>query len=87
VYEFTQGRPEDASVTIACSARIAYAARIHSCDRHQTQVTHPIGHDVDTELLLQVEEAANTWWGIVIFDRYVSLLGKSATQMKLRPPW
>ncbi len=89
VYEYTQGRPDDAFVTIAGSARIAYAARIHARDRHQTQMTHTAGHNADTDLLLQAEETANTWWGIAIYERYVSpsMLGKSLTQMKLRPRW
>jgi hypothetical protein len=81
VYEYTHGRPDDAFVTIAGSARMAYAARIHARDRHQTQMTHTAGHNADTDLLLQAEEAANTWWGIVICERYVSpsMLGKSST--------
>jgi len=89
VYEYTHGRPDDAFVTIASSARMAYAARIHARDRHQTQMTDTAGHNADTDLLLQAEEAANTWWGIVICERYVSprMLGKSSTQMKLRPCW
>jgi hypothetical protein len=85
VYEYTHGRPDDAFMTIAGSARMAYAARIHARDRHQTQMTHIAGHNADTDLLLQAEEAANTWWGIVICERYVSpsMLGKLSTQMKL----
>jgi hypothetical protein len=86
VYEYTHGRPGDAFVTIAGSARMAYAARIHARDRRQAQMVHTAGHNADTDILLQAEEAANTWWGIVIFERYVSpgMLGKSSTQMKLR---
>lgn len=89
VYEYTHGRPDDAFVTIAGSARMAYAARIHTRDRHQAQMTHTAGHNADTDLLLRAEEAANTWWGIVIYERYVSpsMLGKSSTQMKLRSCW
>ena len=89
VYEYTHGRPDDAFVTIAASARMAYAARIHAPGRHQTQMTHTAGHNVDIDLLMQAEEAANTWWGIVICERYApaSILGKSSTQMKLRPCW
>jgi hypothetical protein len=88
VYEYTHGRPDDAFVTIAGSARMAYNARIHAHDSHQTQMTHTTGH-TGNDLLLQAEEAANTWWGIVICERYVSpsILGKSSTQMKLRPCW
>jgi hypothetical protein len=89
VYEYTNGRPDDAFVTIAGSARMAYAARIHTGDRHQTHLAHTIGHNEDRGLLLQAEEAANTWWGIIICERYVSprILGKSSTQKKLRRCW
>lgn len=82
VYEYTHGRPDDAFMTIAGSARMAYAANIHSRDRHQTQMTHTADYNADNDLLLQAEEAANTWWGIVICERYVSpsMLGKSSTQ-------
>jgi transcription factor-like protein len=71
VYEYTHGRPEDAFVTIASSARMAYATRIHARDRYQTRMTHTAGQSTDTDLLLQAEEAANTWWGIAIYERYV----------------
>ena len=73
VYEYTHGRPEDAFVTIAGSARMAYAARIHARYHHRTQMAHPASHKADADLHLQAEEAANTWWGIVICERYVSL--------------
>ena len=89
VYEYIHGRPDDAFVTIAGSARMAYAARIHARDRLQTQMAHTACHNGGTDLLLQAEEAANTWWGIVICERYVSprMLGKSSAQMKLRLCW
>jgi len=80
LYEYTHGRPDDAFMTITGSARMAYAARIHTRDRHQTRMTHTTSHnaDSDIDLLLQAEEAANTWWGIVICERYVfpSMNGK-----------
>jgi hypothetical protein len=72
VYEYTHGRPDDAFATITSSARMAYGARIHARDRCQTQTAHTAGQNADTDLLLQAEEAANTWWGIVIYERYVS---------------
>ena len=90
VYEYTQGRPDDAFVTIAGSARIAYTARIHTRNCHQPQVTHKTDRDTGVDLLLQTEEAANTWWGIIIYERYVSpgmLGGNSSAQMKLKPCW
>jgi hypothetical protein len=71
VYEYMHGRPDDAFVTVASSARMAYAARIHTRERHQAQMTNAIGHNEDDDFLLRTEEAANTWWGIVIFERYV----------------
>jgi hypothetical protein len=71
IYEYTHGRPEDAFVTISGSARMAYAARIHNHDHSCTQVTHIASHGVDTDLLFQAEEAANTWWGIIVCERYV----------------
>lgn len=71
VYEYAHARPEDAFVTIAGCARLAYAARIHARDSHQTQITQTAAQNADKDLLLQAEEAANTWWGIVICERYV----------------
>ena len=73
LYEYTQGRPDDAFVTIASSARMAYATRIHTRDHHQTQMTHTAIHNANTNLLLKAEEAANTWWGVIIYERYPSL--------------
>jgi Fungal specific transcription factor domain len=86
VYEYTHGRPDDAFVTIAGSARMAYAARIHARDRHQAQMAHTTGLNADIDVLLHAEEAANTWWGIVICERYVSpnIPRESSTQMNLR---
>ncbi|KAI9742754.1 MAG: hypothetical protein M1818_003483 [Claussenomyces sp. TS43310] len=69
VYECIHGRLDVAFVTIAGSARMAYVARIHTRDRHQTHITHTAGQIANTDLLLQAEEAANAWWGIVIYER------------------
>ncbi|KAF2491658.1 hypothetical protein BU16DRAFT_565360 [Lophium mytilinum] len=69
IYEYTHGRAEDAFVTIAGSARMAYAARIHARDNYQTQMTPAASHNTNGDILLQAEEAANTWWGIVIYER------------------
>lgn len=82
VYEFTHSLPEDAFITIAGSARMAYAAGIHTRRRRQMQMTDNTGSSSDTDLLLQTEEAANTWWGIVICERYVSpnMVGKPSIQ-------
>jgi hypothetical protein len=62
MYEYTNARPDDAFVTLAGSARMAYALRLH----HPTQKA-----PADPNSLLQAEEAANVWWGIVILERYV----------------
>lgn len=71
VYEYMHGRPDDALATLAGSARIAYAARIHVHDRQDTDVASLTSGNMNADLLLQAEEAANTWWGIVICERYV----------------
>jgi hypothetical protein len=71
VYEYRQGRSGDAFATIASTARIAYAARINSPKSHQTDATKVYSHTEYTDLRLQAEEAANTWWAIVIYERYV----------------
>jgi len=68
VYEYIHGRPDDAFVTIAGSARIAYAARIHTRESLHTQTLDGSGSNMDS---IQAEEAANTWWGLVICERYV----------------
>ncbi|KAH8692041.1 hypothetical protein BGW36DRAFT_419425 [Talaromyces proteolyticus] len=59
-YEYANGRPEVALVTIAGCARMAYAARIHDSRRHNM---------MNGDSRLEVEEATNTWWGIVISER------------------
>ena len=64
-FEYASGRPETAFVTIAGCAREAYAAGIHNrtstgrghCDRG-------LGLRAD-----DVDEAWNTWWGIVVYER------------------
>jgi hypothetical protein len=89
MYEYTHSWPEDEFVTIAGSARMAYAARIHGSDRLQTQMTLKAGQNANTELLLQAEEAANTWWGNFVCERYISpsIFGRSSTKMKPSLCW
>lgn len=58
-YEYANGQPEAALVTIASCARMAYAAHIHHGNNH--------GEDRDSDT--ESKEAANTWWGIVISER------------------
>ena len=65
VFEYASGRPETAFVTIAGCARAAYAAGIHnkaSTDRGHSDRCPGLRAD-------EVEEAWNTWWGIVIYER------------------
>jgi hypothetical protein len=62
MYEYTNSRPDDAFVTLAGSARMAYALRLH----YPTQ-----NAPADPDSLLKAEETANVWWGIVILERYV----------------
>lgn len=72
VYEYTHGRPNDAFVTIAGSARIAYAARIHTSGQQVSQSRQMTMHNADIDQLSQTEEAANTWWGMLVYERYAS---------------
>ncbi|RDW77881.1 hypothetical protein BP5796_05733 [Coleophoma crateriformis] len=64
VYEYTHGRPEEAFVSLAGCARMAYAAGIH----RPSPAVHT-DTDTNVDLRLQLEEAANTWWGIIIYER------------------
>ena len=73
VYEYTHGRPDHAFVTIAASARTAYSAGIHIRDHRQSRIVANFNTQDDIDRMLQNEEAANTWWGIVIYERYVTL--------------
>ncbi|KAJ5308658.1 hypothetical protein PENANT_c053G02818 [Penicillium antarcticum] len=73
VYDYTQGRPEDAFQAISGCARMAYAARIHPHFLHNRQKdTVSPGTDIKACSDLdgpQATEAANTWWGIIICER------------------
>ncbi|KAF2229471.1 hypothetical protein EV356DRAFT_455759 [Viridothelium virens] len=71
VYEYVNGRPDEAFASIAGCARMAYAARIHLCNHSgpQTPSFPEASADKDAYLQLQSQEAANTWWGIVIYER------------------
>lgn len=57
LYEYSNGRPDDAFVSITSCARMGYAAFLH-CG--QSTVLPEFEED----------EAANTWWGIIICERY-----------------
>ncbi|KAI6781554.1 uncharacterized protein J7T54_005265 [Emericellopsis cladophorae] len=71
VYEYISGRPDKAFASISGCARMAYAARIHVCNQQSPQ---PPWRPIDAACTalayrLQVQEAANTWWGIFISER------------------
>ncbi|KAF2115918.1 hypothetical protein BDV96DRAFT_574825 [Lophiotrema nucula] len=83
LHEYAEGRPDDALASIASCARMAYAARIHVRDVSSCAFTSPLTPSTKSEIAtptstdvvtnadgwLQAEEAANTWWGIVICER------------------
>jgi hypothetical protein len=71
IYEYVSGRPDQAFTSIAGCARMAYAARIHVCNQPSPQPPWRPIDKASTSLAykLQVQEAANTWWGIVIAER------------------
>ena len=55
IYEYANGKPQIGLVTMAGCARMGYTARIH-IRRH-------------TGSQAEVEEAGNTWWAIVMYER------------------
>lgn len=61
IYEYANGRPADALVTIASCARMAYAIGLHNSSRYELNGASRV----------EIEEAGNTWWGIVILERSV----------------
>ncbi|CAJ2511203.1 Uu.00g068280.m01.CDS01 [Anthostomella pinea] len=65
-YEYACGEADTAFTTIAGCARMAYAARIHS--HSSAKVAQ--GPAYTTEL--EKEEAANTWWALVICERMIA---------------
>ncbi|KAH8660452.1 hypothetical protein BX600DRAFT_56848 [Xylariales sp. PMI_506] len=60
VYEYLQGRPDDAFISIANCARMAYAIRLHESFH---------GAVGGSNNLMERKTAANTWWAIVICER------------------
>ncbi|KAF2867774.1 hypothetical protein BDV95DRAFT_502582 [Massariosphaeria phaeospora] len=79
LHEYMEGRPDDALASIAGCARMAYTARIHIRDHSSSPFAPPntpgTNSESDTSAVanadswLQAEEAANTWWAIVICER------------------
>ncbi|KAK8101830.1 hypothetical protein PG999_012204 [Apiospora kogelbergensis] len=63
IYEYTRGQPDQALITISLCARLAYAARIHQSAGVHTNILD--GRRARSE----AREEANTWWGIVIYER------------------
>jgi hypothetical protein len=60
-YEYADGKIHDAFASIGLCARMGYAARIDSA--------HPV-QEMGEEEYLEAEEKANTWWVILICERY-----------------
>ncbi|KPM44063.1 hypothetical protein AK830_g2441 [Neonectria ditissima] len=63
LYEYAHGRPDDAFASIAGCARMGYAAHLHRGKPTRT------GESIDSDALVEAEEAANTWWGLIIYER------------------
>ncbi|AEO63617.1 uncharacterized protein THITE_121329 [Thermothielavioides terrestris NRRL 8126] len=71
VYEYARGQPDDAFASLAECARMAYAARLCRSvspprPPYATLENAPSG---SASSYLQAEEAANTWWGLIICER------------------
>lgn len=65
VHRYAQGRPTDAFEKIASCARMGYAAHIHFRGHLSPSTIVPAG----SNSLFDRQEAANTWWGMVICER------------------
>ncbi|CAH0024898.1 unnamed protein product [Clonostachys rhizophaga] len=68
VYEYVHGQSDRGLGTISNSARMAYAARIHTLNvnlRHEEQTSH--------SLQPEEREALNTWWALIIWERIMML--------------
>ncbi|KAL4875632.1 hypothetical protein BJY04DRAFT_232346 [Aspergillus karnatakaensis] len=76
VYEYASARPEVASITIAGCVKSAYAARIHDSRRQMNGASR-----------LEVEEAANTWWAIVIYERAFACDQESGFKQSIVTPF
>ena len=71
VYEYARGHPDDAFTSLAECARMAYAAHIwrHVSPPHPPHATLENLPRCSAPSYLQSEEAANTWWGLIICER------------------
>ncbi|CAG9988225.1 unnamed protein product [Clonostachys byssicola] len=65
MHEYMNGQPYNAFMTISMCGRMAYATGIHMA----CSLKHINSRNSDSQCLFQEEEAANTWWGIVICER------------------
>lgn len=66
VYEYVEGWVDEALTTVTACARMGYTARIHLPE---------LGRDGSERQLEQTAEATNTWWGIIICERYIPSIG------------
>lgn len=69
VYEYVHGQSDRGLATLSNSARMAYAARIHTLNvnlRHEERTSH--------SLQPEEREALNTWWALIIWERFVRFL-------------
>lgn len=85
VYEYINGNPEHALVTMAGTVRMAYVTRMHSPGSQQLQTRLAASPASNANFLLQQsEEVANTWWGIIIYERCVlaTMLFETAVEGK-----
>lgn len=63
VFEYARFMPDQAFITISCAARMAHAAHLKPPSSFPTHST------AYTDLQFD-EEVANTWWGVLICERY-----------------
>lgn len=73
IYEYAQGHPDDAFAFMACCARMAYRLGMQRhCHKPSTSnKSVKIGSRKGSGLALKNREAINTWWGMIIWERYV----------------
>ncbi|RAO65524.1 uncharacterized protein BHQ10_001536 [Talaromyces amestolkiae] len=64
-YEYANGKIHDAFASIGLCARMGYAARIDTAQAEQK---------MEDEEYLEAQEKSNTWWSILICERYDSPL-------------
>ncbi|KAF0327759.1 transcription factor gsfR2 [Colletotrichum asianum] len=76
VYEYADGRPDQAFATLAGCARLAYAARLHQCQPQASlRSVGPIStihaNYQTTDRHGESQEIFNTWWALVICERSI----------------